>query len=82
MKLDVKAFSLSAGILWGAAVLLITLAAVWRGAGQHVGLLAGIYPGYQVSYLGSLTGLVYGFVSGALPAALLAWLYNKLGRQA
>jgi hypothetical protein len=81
MKLDVKAFSLSAGILWGAALLLITLAAVWRGAGQHVGLLAGIYPGYQVSYLGSIAGLVYGFVTGAILAALLAWLYNKLGKQ-
>jgi hypothetical protein len=81
MKLDVKAFSLAAGILWGAAVLLITLAAVWRGAGMHVGLLAGIYPGYQVSYLGSIAGLVYGFVTGAILAALLAWLYNKLGKQ-
>ncbi len=81
MTLSVKGLSLSAGILWGAAVLAITIATLLRGApGQHVGLLAGVYPGYTVTYLGSLIGFVYGFVSAAVLGALLAWLYNKLSQ--
>ena len=82
MTLNAKALALSAGILWGAAVLVITIATLLRGGpGQHVGLLAGVYPGYTVTYLGSIIGFVYGFVSAAVLAWLLAWLYNKMGKQ-
>jgi hypothetical protein len=82
MTLSVKGLSLSAGILWGAAVFVITIATLLRGnPGQHVGLLAGVYPGYTVSYLGSIVGFVYGFVSAAVLGWLLAWLYNKIGKQ-
>ena len=81
MTLKVKAFALSVGILWGAIVVVVTLTALWRGAGQQVALLGSIYPGYQVTYLGSVVGLQYGFVTGAILGALLAWLYNKLGKQ-
>jgi hypothetical protein len=82
MKLNVKAFALSAGILWGAVVCVFTLAELWRGAGYHLSLLGSIYRGYQVSYLGSVIGLVYGFVTATILGALLAWLYNKLGQEA
>jgi prepilin signal peptidase PulO-like enzyme (type II secretory pathway) len=82
MKLNVKAFALAAGILWGVAILVITLSDVWCGRGEHLILLRGIYPGYQISYLGSVIGLVYGFVSGALVGALFAWLYNCLNKEA
>jgi hypothetical protein len=81
MKLNVKAFALSAGILWGAVMLVVTLVELWRGAGQHIALLGGIYPGYQISYLGSIAGLLYGFVTAGILGALLAWLYNMLGKQ-
>jgi hypothetical protein len=82
MTLNAKALALSAGILWGAAVFVITMATLLRGgAGQHVGLLAAVYPGYTVTYLGSIIGLVYGFVSAAALGWLLAWLYNKMGKQ-
>jgi hypothetical protein len=82
MKLNAKALALSAGILWGAAVFVITMATLLRGGlGQHVGLLAAVYPGYTVTYLGSIIGFVYGFVSAAVLGWLLAWLYNKMGKQ-
>ena len=82
MKLNAKALAFSAGILWGAAVFVITMVTLLRGTpGQHVGLLAGVYPGYAVTYLGSIIGLVYGFVSAAVLGWLLAWLYNKMGKQ-
>ncbi|MGO9239913.1 MAG: bacteriophage holin [Bryobacteraceae bacterium] len=82
MKLNVKAFALAAGILWGAAVFVITLSALWRGAGGHLSLLRGFYCGYQVSYLGSVIGLVYGFATGLLGGALFAWLYNRMVKEA
>ncbi len=52
MKLNAKALALSAGILWGAAVFVITTAKVLLGSpGEHVALLAGVYPGYSLSRL-------------------------------
>lgn len=82
MTLSVRGLSLSAGILWGAAVFVITIATLLRGGpGQHVGLLAAVYPGYTVTYLGSIIGGVYGFVSAAVAGALLAALYNRLNKQ-
>lgn len=82
MKLNGKAFALAAGILWGVTLFVITLSALWRGAGDHLALLRGIYVGYHVSYLGSAIGLVYGFVTGLLGGALFAWLYNRLAKEA
>ncbi len=82
MKLNARALALSAGILWGAAVFVITIATLLRGApGQHLSLLGGVYPGYTVSYPGSVIGFVYGFVSAAVLGWLLARLYNKMGAQ-
>lgn len=80
MKLNLKGFALASAVLWGLAVFLVTLVAVWRGTGEHVGLLSAVYVGYQVSYLGSVIGLIYGFVNGLLAGALFAWLYNQLSK--
>ncbi len=78
MKLNVKAMALAGGILWGAAMLLLTLSSLMRGAGQHLTLLSGVYFGYQITYMGAVLGLVYGFVTGVVGGGLLAWLYNAL----
>lgn len=77
MSLSEKAMAIAAGVLGGSVLFLVTLLAAVRGAGEHLGHLAAVYPGYQVSYLGSLIGLAYGAVTGALVGALLAWLYNR-----
>jgi hypothetical protein len=82
MTLNVKGLSLSAGILFAVAVFVMTLARLWVGGGEHLGLLTAMYPGYSVSYPGSFIGLVYGLASGAILGGLLAWLYNKLSKQA
>ena len=82
MKLNVKALALTTGVLCGLAVFLITLVALWRGGGQHLGLLSAIYFGYQVSYAGSIIGLAYGLVSGLVAGALFAWFYNRLAKDA
>lgn len=82
MKLEVRGFALASGIVAGLVLLLLTLSSLWRGGGQHLNLLGGIYFGYRVSYLGCLLGLVYGFISGFVVGGALAWLYNRLAKAA
>lgn len=82
MKLSVKGFALTAGILWGLSVFLLTLMSLWYGRGGHLGLLSLVYIGYTVSYVGSLVGLAYGFVDGMITGALFAWLYNRFAKTA
>jgi hypothetical protein len=79
MRLNNKAFALTCGILWGAAVL---LAAVWRlifgYEGQVMSNLDHFYVGYSFSYVGAVVGGIWGFVDGAIGGLVFAWLYNKL----
>ena len=75
--MNVKAFAVAAGILWGFLLFAITLLEVARGAGHTLNVLSALYAGYSVTYLGSLAGLVYGLVSGALLGAAFCWLYNR-----
>ncbi len=75
--MNVKAFAVAAGMLWGFLLFALTLLEAARGAGHTLGALSAVYPGYSVTYLGSVAGLVYGFVSGALIGAAFCWLYNR-----
>jgi cell shape-determining protein MreD len=75
--MNVKAFAVAAGILWGFLLFVLTLLEAARGVGHTMGVLSALYLGYSVTYLGSLVGLVYGFVSGALAGAAFCWLYNR-----
>jgi hypothetical protein len=81
MRLDVKAFGLACGILWGAAIFLAT---VWLKLfgfnGEAISLLDHFYFGYTFSYLGAIIGAIWGFVDGFISGAILAWLYNTLKR--
>jgi hypothetical protein len=67
--MNVKAFAVAAGIMWGFLLFAVTLLEAARGAGHTLSVLSALYGGYSVTYLGSLVGLVYGFVSGALLGA-------------
>jgi len=79
MKLHAKALGLSAGIVWGLVIFLLTNISLLRGGeGEHLSKLAQFYIGYSFSFLGSLIGLVWGFVSMFIAAWVTAWLYNKL----
>ena len=75
--MNMKAFTVAAGILWGFLLFVLTLLEAARGVGHTMGVLSALYLGYSVTYLGSLVGLVYGFVSGALVGAAFCWLYNR-----
>lgn len=79
MKLNVKAFALTLGIVWGVLIFLATNINLLRGGkGEHMNLLAQFYLGYSSSFVGSIVGLVWGFVSFFIVGWFLAWLYNKL----
>lgn len=82
MRLNTTAFALTAGIIWGGAVLLVAAAnLIWPGYGRaFLDLAASIYPGYQPGTgVGSvITGALYGLVDGTIGGAVFAWLYNIL----
>jgi hypothetical protein len=84
MRISVSALSITAGLFWGAAILIVALAnSIWPGYGRaFLELAASIYPGYQAtSSIGSIvTGTLYGLVDGAIAGAVFGWLYNLLAR--
>ena len=79
-KLDIKAFGLSAGIIWGAAVFLLGLAASTGYGGAFMNLIASVYPGYTATFQGSIIGGVIGFIDMRIGGLIFAWLYNKLSK--
>jgi len=89
MKLNVKAAALAGGVLWGAAMLILTILSGLTnvhdpaGAGEYAGYggalikgLMSIYPGYAISKPGIIIGGIYGFVNGHICCAVAAGLYN------
>jgi hypothetical protein len=80
MKLNVKAFAFTGGILWGVAMLLSGIAhLIWpRYGNAFLQVMASIYPDYEVSQTidSVIFGTLYGFLDGAVAGLLLAWLYN------
>ncbi|HLJ58139.1 MAG TPA: bacteriophage holin [bacterium] len=83
MTFKASRFGLAGGILWGAAMLVVTLISVPTGyAGAFLKAMESVYPGYHVSLLGSIVGLVYGFVDAFIGFSLFAWLYTRLAGNA
>jgi len=80
MKLNLKALTLTAGILWALAVFLVgVLNLIWSGYGvAFLQLIASIYPGYHAtSSVGDLiVGTLYALVDGAICGLVFGWLYN------
>ncbi len=77
MKLNVKAFGLTCGLVWGIAIFLL----VWwiillDGATGFPTPIARVYRGFSISPLGSLVGLAWGFADGLIGGLIFAWLYN------
>ena len=85
MRLHTTALSLTAGLIWGAAIFLVAMAnLIWPTYGHaFLELTASIYPGYYPSSsIGSvIIGTLYGFVDAAVGGAVFAWLYNFLSHR-
>ncbi len=79
MKLNVKAFAISGGLLWGIGLFLLTWwIMIFEGATHEPTLIGRVYRGYDLSPAGSLIGLAWALVDGMVGGAVFAWLYNVL----
>ena len=77
MKLNPRAFALSAGIIWGLSVFIATVWLLIIGSqGSTIALLHKFYFGYSVSFVGAFVGLIWGFVDGLVVGFIFAWIYN------
>ena len=80
MKLNIKAFCLTTGILWAVAVFLVGVAnLMWSGyGGAFLQVIASIYPGYDASRsIGAvIVGTVYALVDRLVLGLVFAWVYN------
>jgi hypothetical protein len=83
MKLNLKAFALTCGLLWGLGVFALAWWVIlWEGASGTPTVLGVIYRGFNISPLGSVIGLAWGFADGLVGGAVFAWLYNRLAGRA
>ena len=79
MQLNVKAFAITSGLLWGLGLFLLTWwVIIWEGPTGATTPLGHIYLGYCISPLGSFVGLLWGLVDGVIGGALFAWIYNTI----
>jgi hypothetical protein len=79
MKINVKAFSLACGLIWGFGLFLMTWWVIaFEGVTHEVTLIGHLYRGYDISPAGSVIGLVWGFADGLIGGAIFAWLYNLI----
>jgi hypothetical protein len=79
MKLNGKAFALTAAILLGASSFLLTLLSVFTGfAKEFFDIIAPFHPGYSHTFLGALISAFWMFIYGLVAGALFSSIYNSL----
>jgi len=77
MKLNVKAFSVTAGLFWGVGLFLLTWWIIlFDGATGEITIIGRVYRGFTVSPVGSIIGFFWAFMDGLIGGAIFAWLYN------
>lgn len=82
MKLEVKAFALTCGIVWGVGLPLLTWWIIaFNGPSTDPTWLGRIYRGYNLTVAGSLIGAVWAFFDGLVGGAIFAWLYDRIGER-
>ena len=82
MKLNVKAFALTCGLVWGFGLFSLTWWIIaFDGATGEPTLIGQLYRGYSISPSGSIVGLVWAFFDGWIGGAVFAWLYNLIAGQ-
>ena len=82
MKLSIKGLAITAGIIWGLAILLVGIAnLVFPGYGVNfLEVVGSIYPGYQpaTDFASVIIGALYAAVDAGIGGAIFAWLYNLI----
>lgn len=84
MKLNLYALSFTAGLLWGAALLIVAFANLaFPGYGvAFLELAASIYPGYDpgAGFGSVILATLYGIVDGAIAGLVFGWIYNRIAQ--
>lgn len=79
MKLNVKAFALSFGLVWGFALFLLTWWIIgFDGPTGDPTMIGRVYRGYSITPVGSFIGLVWALIDGLIIGAIFAWIYNLM----
>ena len=79
MRLNVKAFALTCGLIWGLGLFLLTWWIIaFEGSTKEITLIGQVYRGFNISPLGSVIGLIWALVDGMIGGAIFAWLYNLI----
>ncbi len=79
MKLDVKAFAITCGLVWGLGLFCLTWWIIaFDGVTGEATLIGQVYRGFNISPIGSVIGLIWAFADGAIGGAIFAWLYNLI----
>jgi hypothetical protein len=79
MKLNVLAFGLACGLVWGLGVFCLAWwVMAFEGVTHDSMVLGHIYRGFNISPLGSVIGLVWGLFDGFFGGLIMAAIYNAL----
>jgi hypothetical protein len=79
MKLNIKAFALACGLIWGFGLFFLTWWVIFfQGATGEPTVVGLVYRGYNISPWGSIIGLIWALPDGLIGGAIFAWLYNVL----
>jgi len=77
MKLNVKAFALACGIIWGLGLFFLTWWIIaFNGITGEPTIIGRLYRGFTISPAGSFIGMIWAFADGLIGGAVFAWLYN------
>jgi hypothetical protein len=77
MKLDVKAFALTCGLIWGLGLFALAWWVIaFEGPSDRMTTIGLVYRGFTFAPLGSVIGLAWAFCDGFVGGAIFAWLYN------
>lgn len=82
MRINITALTVTAGLVWGGAMLIVAAAnLVWPSYGlAFLQLCSSVYPGYHPGTgIGSVvSGTIYALVDGAITGLVFGWLYNLI----
>jgi hypothetical protein len=79
MKLNVKAFALTSGLIWGFGIFALAWwIMAFVGQTGEVTMIGKIYRGFSITPLGSLIGLGWALADGFVAGLVFACLYNVL----
>ncbi len=79
MALNIRAFAITCGLIWGFGLFALTWWVIaFDGATGEPTLIGRLYRGYTISPGGSVIGLLWAFFDGLIGGAIFAWLYNLL----